>query len=97
MPLVVDARNLPAQIVNMSTDVTVEPNTQNVAITPETQVTKLDLTEMDLVEDNPVFVGAYDKTEFDTIDAQRSMAGMPENLDADPLIPIGAVGIETDF
>lgn len=57
----------------------------------------MNFTRLDLVEDNPIFIGAYQRTEFDTLEALRNRAAMPTNLNVDPMLPVAGAGVKTAF
>lgn len=57
----------------------------------------MNFTRLDLVEDNPIFIGAYQGTEFDTLEALRNRAAMPTNLNVDPMLPVAGAGVKTAF
>lgn len=99
--LAVQMSDMPENVIDLEIDIeAVQPKPRNQRLfegEPSNYPTGLNFEDVDLVDQEEIFLGAYDRTEFDTVKAQQESAGMPENLDADPLIPIGAVGVEAKF
>jgi hypothetical protein len=89
---------LPPVIVPLNTDY----SPADIEMTPLTQIdqtykSEAELTDLDLVEDNPIFVGTAGASEFDTLDAQREMGAYPEQMDVDPLFTVAGAGVRTQF
>lgn len=59
--------------------------------------TTTDLRGLDLVEDDPLFIGASSTSEYDDLEAQRLRAGYSRNLGIDPLVPVAGAGLNTNF
>ncbi len=57
----------------------------------------LNLAQFDLVEDEPVFIGARGADEFDTRDAQIGSGSYPDSMDVDPFFTVAGAGLATDF
>jgi hypothetical protein len=56
-----------------------------------------DLSRFDLVEDDPLFIGAPGVSEFDTLEAQRQKAYFPRTLNVNPFFTVAGAGILTPF
>jgi hypothetical protein len=56
-----------------------------------------DLSEFDLVEDSPIFIGAKGASEYDTRDAQYDTGAYPKTLGIDPLYTVAGAGVATSF
>jgi hypothetical protein len=89
---------LPPVIVTLNMDA----DPADIEATPLKQISidyksNADLTDLDLIEDNPIFVGTAGASEYDTLDAQRETGAYPEQMGVDPLFTVAGAGLRTQF
>lgn len=89
---------VPKLIVPLNTDIQMNASSEAKMIYKSNSFSSdIDLSNFDLVEDSPVFIGTSGQTEFDTRDAQRDSGAYPETMDVNPLYTVAGAGVSTSF
>lgn len=66
-------------------------------VTKPQKRTNFDMRNFDLIEDNPLFVGAVPVSEFDKRQYRLDAGSYPKSLNVDPLVSVAGAGISTSF
>lgn len=88
---------LPQLILPLNTEFSVTDVQSRTLTTSADYETNPDLTEFDLVEDSPIFIGVHNDSEFESRDALRERAGYNKSLNADPMRSVAGAGLLTTF
>lgn len=88
---------LPDVIIPLNTSVSVTDAADINLDARSSYETNSRITDFDLVEDSPIFIGASSASEFDTMEATQTRGAYPEATFVEPLYTVAGAGVKTTF